>query len=79
MPNKVVQTRCPTGPGTAHAITEALGENLSAAVGGTTDKAPDCQMQLDPSARTRQIGKHPRIETMNTLRDGSALGAFAIW
>lgn len=78
MPNEAVQTGCPASHGTDHIITEALGENLSAAMGGTTDETSDCQVQFDPSARTRQIGNHSRIATMNTTGGGSAVGACAI-
>jgi len=65
-------------PGTDHTITEALGENLSAAMRGTTDEASDRQAQFDLSARTQQIINRPRIAAMNTTGGGSTVGACAI-
>jgi hypothetical protein len=35
-------------------------------------------MQFDPATRTRQIGNHPRIATMNTMGGRTAFGAPAI-
>jgi hypothetical protein len=78
MPDQAVQTGCPASHGTDHTIAEALGENLSAAMSCTTDKASDSQMQFNPSTRTRQIGNHPRISTMNPTGSVSAFGAPAI-
>ena len=78
MPDQAVQTGRPASHGADRTITEALGENLSSAMGDTTDEASDGQVQFDPSACTRQIGNHPRIATMNTTGDGSTVGAFAI-
>jgi len=53
----------------------ALGDNPSATSVGTSDEASDSQMQFDPSTRTRQIGNHPRIATMNTMGGRTAFGA----
>ncbi|MBP1848446.1 hypothetical protein J2046_006737 [Rhizobium petrolearium] len=75
MMNQAVQTGCPTGHGANDIAAEALGENLSAAIADTTNEASDGQVQLDPPPRTRQIGKHPRIATMNAPGDGSTVGA----
>ena len=49
MVNQTVQTSCPTSHGADHAITEALGENLSAAMSGSTDETPNGQVQFNPS------------------------------
>jgi hypothetical protein len=67
MANQSVQACCPAGHGADYVITETLGENLSAAMVRTTDEASDGQAQFDLSTRTRQIGNHPRIATMNAL------------
>ena len=79
MPSQAVQTSCPASHGADHAVAEAFGENLSMAIGGTTDEAPDRQVQFNPSTRTRKLGNHPGIATMNTTRGLTALGASAIW
>jgi hypothetical protein len=77
MVNQGLQARCPAGHGSDHAITETLGENLSAAMDDIADEASDPQVQFDPSARTRQIGDNPRIATMNTMGGRAAFGTAA--
>jgi hypothetical protein len=79
MANETVQACCPASHGANYIVAEALGKNLSAAIASTTDEASDGQVQLEPPTRTWQIGKHPRIATMNTPRDGSTLGASALF
>ncbi|OJY64351.1 MAG: hypothetical protein BGP09_00440 [Rhizobium sp. 60-20] len=74
MVNQGLQAHCPAGQGSDHAITETLGENLSAAMDDIADEASDRQVQFDPSARTRQIGDNPRIATMNTRGGRAAFG-----
>ncbi|EJZ18480.1 hypothetical protein RCCGEPOP_25327 [Rhizobium sp. Pop5] len=78
MPNQAVQTCCPAGHGSDYVITEALSENLSAALFGTTDQASDRQVQFNPSTRTRKIGNHPGIATMNATGSGTAFRTSAI-
>jgi hypothetical protein len=78
VPDQAVQTGCPASHGTDYTIAEALGENLSAAMSCATDEASYSQMQFYPSTRTRQIGNHPRISTMNPPGSVSAFGAPAI-
>jgi hypothetical protein len=63
---QAVQTDRSTGHGADHTIAEALGENLSMAIGCTTDEAPDRQAQFDPSTSTGKIGNYPVVATMNT-------------
>ncbi|OJU68136.1 MAG: hypothetical protein BGO05_07685 [Rhizobiales bacterium 63-7] len=75
MANQTVQACCPASHGANYIVAEALGENFSAAVAGTTDEASDGQMKFEPPTRTRQIDKHPRIATMNAPGDGSTVGA----
>ncbi|WP_409530341.1 hypothetical protein [Shinella sp.] len=79
MANQTVQACCPASHGASYVVAEALGEDLSKAIAGTADEASDGQVQLDPETRTLQIGKHPRIATMNTPRDGSTVVAFALF
>ena len=67
------------GPRSDHAITETFGENLSATMDDIADEASDRQMQFDPSARTRQIGDHPRIAAMNAMGGRTAFGTLATW
>jgi hypothetical protein len=78
MPKEAVQTGCSASHWTDYTVTEALGENLSAVVSSTTNKASDGQEQFDPPARARQIGNHPRIATMHTTGGGSTVRASAI-
>lgn len=47
-----VQTCCPAGHRSDYVITEALGENLPAALVSTTDEASDGQVQFDPGPHT---------------------------
>lgn len=79
MANQTVQARCPASHGANYIVAETLGENLSAAMAGTTDEASHGQVQFEPPTRTRQIGKHPRIAAMNTPRYGSTVGASALF
>ena len=74
-----VQACCPASHGTNYIVAETLGENLSAAIAGTTDQASDGQMQFEPPTRTLQIGKYSRIVAMNTPRDGSTVGTSALF
>lgn len=53
-------------------------QNLSMAVGSTIDKAPDGQMQFDPSSRTRQITDHRRGTAMNSTGNGPAVGTYGV-
>ena len=55
MANQTVQACCTASHGANYAITETLGENLSAAIAGTTDEASDGQVQLD-AVRHRGAG-----------------------
>ncbi|GAA4158649.1 hypothetical protein GCM10023069_03210 [Shinella granuli] len=41
MANQTVQACCPASHGANYIVAEALGENLSAAIAGITDKASD--------------------------------------
>jgi hypothetical protein len=78
MVHQGVQAYCPAGHGSDYVFTETLGENLSAALIGTTDKTSDGQMQFDAPACTRQIGDHPRVAAVNTMGDCTAFGTPAI-
>jgi hypothetical protein len=79
MANQTVQACCTASHGANYVVTKALGENLSAAIAGTTDEASDSQVQLDPPTRTRQVDKPPRIATMNAPGDGSTVGASTLF
>ena len=79
MVKQAVQACCPASHGANYIVAETLGENLSAAITGTTDEAPDSQVQFEPPSCTRQIGKHPRIAAMNTSRGGSTVRASALF
>ncbi|OYR25988.1 transposase IS204/IS1001/IS1096/IS1165 family domain protein [Brucella lupini] len=78
MANQTVQACCPASHGANYIVAEALGENLSTAMRGSTDETPNGQVQFNPSPRTWQITNRPRIATMNATGHRAAFGTSAI-